>query len=71
MAPFFLGSPVTLQPRLKSDWEQIKGLAQREREHTTAVEFLKSRPGPALCESLLLCYDAGPVHPEPVVNVEA
>ena len=24
-----------------------------------AVEFLQSRPGPALCEDLLLCYDAG------------
>jgi hypothetical protein len=23
------------------------------------VKFLQSRPGPALCEDLLLCYDAG------------
>jgi hypothetical protein len=59
LMPFFLGSLVTLPPRLKSDWERIKGLPQMEREYAAAVEFLKSRPGPALCESLLLCYDAG------------
>jgi hypothetical protein len=59
LVPFFLGSLVMLRQRLKSDWAQIKGLPQMEQEYTSAVEFLKSRPGPALCESLLLCYDAG------------
>jgi uncharacterized membrane protein YhaH (DUF805 family) len=59
LAPFFLGSLVILPPRLKSDREALKGLPRLEQEHTAAVEFLKSRPGPALCESLLLCYDAG------------
>ena len=28
-------------------------------EYRRAVEILRSRPGPALCEDLLLCYDAG------------
>jgi hypothetical protein len=28
-------------------------------EFRRAVEFLQNRPGPAICEDLLLCYDAG------------
>ncbi len=35
-----------LQPHLDAEFRQ-------------AAEFLRSRPGPALCEDLLLCYDAG------------
>jgi hypothetical protein len=58
-APFFLGSLVILPPRLTTDWTWNKNLPQLEHEYTAAVEFLKSRPGPALCESSLLCYDAG------------
>jgi hypothetical protein len=30
-----------------------------ESEFAATVEFLKAQPGPALCENLLLCYEAG------------
>jgi hypothetical protein len=30
-----------------------------ESEFVATVEFLKAQPGPALCENLLLCYEAG------------
>jgi hypothetical protein len=33
--------------------------AQRERDFAEAANFVKSQPGPALCESLLVCYAAG------------
>ncbi len=36
----------------------MRVLPFQEREFNSAVEFLKSRPGPALCESLLLCCEA-------------
>ncbi len=34
-------------------------MPQLEQDFANAVQFVGSRPGPALCESLLLCYDAG------------
>jgi len=34
-------------------------LPARQNEFHSAVEFIKAHPGPALCESLLLCYEAG------------
>src|SRR5205814_7892838 len=34
-------------------------MPELESEASQAVELLKARPGPALCENLLLCYEAG------------
>ena len=34
-------------------------LPAQQEEFNSAVQFIKTRPGPALCESLLLCYEAG------------
>jgi len=40
-------------PKLLSD------LPEQERAYKTEVSFLAAQPGPAICESLILCYDAG------------
>lgn len=45
--------------RLRYDWFDIKSLRSRASDFDTAVELLKSRPGPALCEDLLVCFEAG------------
>ncbi len=45
--------------QLRRDREMIRGLPAHESEFNSAVDFMKTRPGPALCESLLLCYEAG------------
>jgi hypothetical protein len=37
----------------------ISGLTERQRQFDSEVSFLRSHPGPAFCESLLLCYEAG------------
>jgi hypothetical protein len=39
--------------------DAISGLPQLERQYQAEVAFLEARPGPAICESLLRCYDAG------------
>jgi hypothetical protein len=48
-----------LPTQLWTNLHQQRALPQAEAEFRSATEFLKARPGPALCESLLLCYDAG------------
>jgi hypothetical protein len=40
-------------PRLLSE------LRVRQRAYDAAVSFLVAQPGPAICETLILCYDAG------------
>ena len=40
-------------PRLLSE------LPERQRQFDAEVSFLVAQPGPAICESLILCYDAG------------
>jgi len=37
----------------------LSELPARERQYTTEVSFLAGKPGPAICETLMLCYDAG------------
>jgi hypothetical protein len=45
--------------QLRRDHQETRFLRAHETEFQSAVEFVKTRPGPALCESLLLCYEAG------------
>jgi len=53
-------SVLTFAPgQLRRDRELNRLLPARETEFNSAVEFVKTRPGPSLCESLLLCYEAG------------
>jgi hypothetical protein len=60
MAAVFCISVLLFVPgQLRRDRAKIRGLRAQEREFNSAVEFLMMQPGPALCESLLLCYEAG------------
>jgi hypothetical protein len=40
----------------------LSQLPERERVYLAEVSFLAAQPGPAICESLILCYDAGEPH---------
>ena len=60
IVPFFLTSLVVLARRLPADFgHNPNETAQAEAEFTGVSDFIKGQPGPALCESLLLCYAAG------------
>jgi Dolichyl-phosphate-mannose-protein mannosyltransferase len=69
IVPFFLTSIVVLARRLPADLgHNPNETAQAEAEFTGVSDFLRSRPGPALCESLLLCLAADkPVTYDPFV----
>ena len=56
---FFISTMIFVPGQLRRDRKQMRALPAQEKEFKSAVEFLKARPGPALCESLLLCYEAG------------
>ena len=57
--PCTLGVITMLPPRIQEDSATSHNDAQLEQEFTSAVDFVKSHPGPALCENLLLCFEAG------------
>jgi hypothetical protein len=60
IVPFFISSFMVLPWRLPKDLaRQEKETPQLEAEFAAATKFLKSQPEPALCESLLLCFEAG------------
>jgi hypothetical protein len=56
---FFISIMIFVPGQLKRDRKQMQALPARESEFKSAVEFLQLRPGPAVCESPLLCYEAG------------
>lgn len=56
---FFISVMIFVPGQLKRDRAQMRELPTREKEFQSAVDFLKAHPGPALCESHLLCYEAG------------
>lgn len=56
---FFISIMIFVPGQLKRDRAQMRALPAREKEFQSAVDFLKAHPGPALCESHLLCYEAG------------
>lgn len=58
-AIFFVNIMIFVPGQLRRDRQGLKVLPVRQIEFESAVEFVKSRSGPALCESLLLCYEAG------------
>jgi hypothetical protein len=53
-----IGSLLFLPIQLVVDSQLAAFRPEFETETSQAVEFLKSRTGPALCENLLLCYEA-------------
>lgn len=60
MFGLFFISIATLVPwQLKLDRKAMRELPSAEKEFQSGVAFLKAHPGPAVCESHLLCYEAG------------
>jgi len=58
-ALFFISIMIFVPGQLRRDRGKMRVLAVHENEFRSAVGFVRMRPGPALCESLLLCYEAG------------
>jgi len=56
---FFISIMIFVPGQLRRDREQMRLLPAHEAELNSAVGLLKGSPGPALCESILLCYEAG------------
>jgi hypothetical protein len=44
---------------LRNEWAALRRLPGRSRDFDFSVGLLRSRPGPALCQDLLLCFEAG------------
>lgn len=57
-APAF-GIALAMPQALRLDWAAVRQLPARGRDFDFAVALLRSRPGPALCQDLLLCFEAG------------
>lgn len=58
--PFFLTTFLVLPRRIPSDLSRFaKEIPESEAEFSYVSEFVRAQPGPALCETLLLCYAAG------------
>lgn len=56
---FFISIMIFVPGQLRRDRKQMQTLPARESDFKSAVDFLKSHPGPAVCESPLLCFEAG------------
>ncbi len=59
MLALFAGMLVNIPRNTFYEYKQARFVQADEREFRSAVGFLKATPGPALCESLLLCYESG------------
>lgn len=59
MCLLFIGVLANLPRDTYREFEQYRSIPSRDTEFSAAVGFLKARPGPAMCESLSLCYEAG------------
>lgn len=58
LAPF-LGVLPELRYRIRDDASGYSSLRWAEQDHAKAVAFLAAHPGPAACQTLLICFDAG------------
>lgn len=56
---FFISVMIYVPGQLKRDRKAMRDLPELEKEFQSGVDFLKAQPGPALCESHLLCYESG------------
>ena len=56
---FFISIMIFVPGQLKRDRKQMRDLPELEKEFRSGADFLKGHPGPALCESHLLCYEGG------------
>jgi hypothetical protein len=61
LVPVLLYSSVVMVyvPRSVNMPKLLSELPERQRVFEAEVSFLAAQPGPAICESLILCYDAG------------
>lgn len=59
LLPFFLSSVIALPQRISYDVAFLSAGHTLQSDFTRATAFLRSRNGPALCETLLLCFEAG------------
>jgi hypothetical protein len=59
MSLILLGVMVHVPGRLRENIDALRALPAQRTEFASALQFLRSHPGPALCESLLLCFEAG------------
>jgi hypothetical protein len=50
---------INVPGQLREDLAQSRALASSENEFRSVVNFVKMQPGSALCDSLLVCYEAG------------
>jgi hypothetical protein len=57
--PFFVSSLAFLPTRIASDLAESASQAQLASEFSSAASFMRSRPGAAFCEDMMICYDAG------------
>lgn len=53
-----LGVVMMLPISLRTESAQLKAVADKASDFDAALKILRGRPGPALCENLLLCFDA-------------
>lgn len=59
VVPFFYTAWILLPQRIPDDTAALRAIPQLERDFAAGADFLRSRPGPALCENLLMCDAAG------------
>jgi hypothetical protein len=58
VAPIF-GAVIKMPETLRWDLGMWRALPNRETDFDYAVGLVQNRPGPALCEDLLVCFEAG------------
>lgn len=56
---FFINIMLFVPGQLRRDRQLLRALPAQQAEFNSAVNFVKSHPGPGLCESHLLCFEAG------------
>ena len=56
---FFVSVMIFVPGQLRRDRQQMRLVSASAAEFSSALNVLKASPGPALCESILLCYEAG------------
>jgi hypothetical protein len=59
IGPFFLSAIAVLPQRIPEDWSRFQSRKQAEAGFGQAATFVRSQPGDAMCESLLVCNAAG------------
>jgi hypothetical protein len=68
LVPCFLAVVVNLPRRIPWDAAQYRAMPRHNADFDAEVALLKSQPGSAMCENLLLCFDGGkPYNYDPFV----